>query len=251
VSFAGNCLLGNGTSASGIVVVDTTQTPPVAYAMGLNPGKTDGFMFVGPQSSAAGSSGLTFNLLQAYTNAVQAGTSLKLNISGSCVGTWVQNTATPVAATFEGVVGYSATTNSTRTLSNCTPAVVQDTTVEYFNSSYAPLGETDTSPAMYGKFNPVPTIPTSATVGSSGALSTMQLWTDATKTTPAGSIAVSYSLLPDTTTTAIARLTFVNYNTSSQVTATVTKNYRLSTSGALQFVGMTVAYANGLTLYYQ
>ena len=251
VGFSGTCLLGSGTTASGIAVVDTTQSPPVVYAMGLNPGKTDGFMFAGSQSNPTGSSGLTFNLQQAFVGAIQSGQSLKLNVSGTCLGTYVTNTTTPTPATFESIVGYSTTTTATRTLSNCTPAVSQDTELVYYNAAYMPTGDVDSGLSLYGKYTPVPTIPTSASVGASGTLSTVQFWTDASKATAAGSVTVSYSLLPDTTTTAIARLTMAFYNPVSVLQYTITKNYRLDNSGALQVIGMSVAYAGGATLYYQ
>ncbi len=172
-------------------------------------------------------------------------------MSGTCLGSYVTNTTTPTPATFESIVGYSTTTTATRTLSNCTPAVSQDTELVYYNAAYMPTGDVDSGLSLYGKYTPVPTIPTSASVGASGTLSTVQFWTDASKATAAGSVTVSYSLLPDTTTTAIARLTMAFYNPVSVLQYTITKNYRLDNSGALQVIGMSVAYAGGATLYYQ
>lgn len=48
VTFAGiNCALGDGTTTTGIAILDTTVTPGRLYAVALKPDKTDGFVWSG------------------------------------------------------------------------------------------------------------------------------------------------------------------------------------------------------------
>ena len=252
ITLSGTCLM-SGTTAAGVVVVDITNTTPYIYAIGLNTAGSDGFLFSGSQSTAAGTSVSTFNLQSAYQSYIQAIPALKMNISGGCTGTYVATTTAPTADTFRGTAGHSTITSSTRNLSNCTPASTVSTTTDYFNNSYAPLGSISPgTPGIYAYFSAVPTLPTNATVGSSGTIGTELLFTDSGFTTGAGSIVVTYALTADTLSTAIVSVTGKFYNVSNVLQTTIVDRYQLSTTGALKIISTNVTYhTSGLNLIYQ
>jgi hypothetical protein len=52
VLFSGDCFLGNGTAGNGIVLLDTTASPPTLAAMALVPGNARGFFAFGTKGAA-------------------------------------------------------------------------------------------------------------------------------------------------------------------------------------------------------
>ena len=156
------------------------------------------------------SSTLSFPLQSGYKTTVANGLSKSFTISGTCSGTGSRAAApATMAATFEGVAGFSATSSLTMSFTNCTPASIAQSSTSYWDSNYVPHGFNTGASSVapnYGVYLTPPSIPTSVTVGGTGIIGTETLYTDSTKATGYGTSAVSYVIEADTSTTAIVNL---------------------------------------------
>jgi hypothetical protein len=152
------------------------------------------------------------------------------------------------AATFEGVAGFSATSTTTLSFTNCTPASTASTSTAYFDTNYDPRGF-DSVGVNYGVYLTPLVIPTSVTVGGTGILGTQTLYTNSTKTTGNGSIALSYVVEADTANTAIVNVIEKIYNAAGTLTATEQDRYRITSTGALTPTSVDIQYSNGSTTH--
>jgi hypothetical protein len=191
-----------------------------------------------------------FNLQSGYAALVSAGYSKTFTLSGTCTGTFTLTTgAASTSTTFEGSAAVSGNEAATATLIGCTPSSIASTGTRYFNSSYAPLGFNFPSGNGYGIYATVPVITTNAHVGDVAIIGTINLYTDNTKSTPAGREDVSYVITADTATTAIVNLIFKTYNSSSVLTSTEQDFYRMAANGTLTPMSFDIQYANGSTTH--
>lgn len=175
---------------------------------------------------------LSFPLESAYKTLIADGWAKGITVSGDCSGSGNRTTAPATTpATFEGVAALSAVTTITISLTNCTPTSIAETATNYTDSNYVPLGIVH--PGNYGVFLTPPTIPTSVTVGATGTIGTMSLYTDSTKSTPAGRIDQSYVVEADTANSAIVKLIGKRYDQSGTLLVTEQTSARIQTVGAL------------------
>lgn len=192
-------------------------------------------------------SSLSFPMQSGYRALVANGLSKSFTISGTCSGSGNKSSsAATTAATFEGVTGFSATSTTTISFTNCTPASTAVTSTAYFDSNYDPRGFSAVG-VNYGVYQTPLVIPITVTVGGTGTLGTENLYTDSTKATPNGSIVLSYVVEADSSTTAIVNLIAKIYNASGTLTATEQDRYRITATGALAPTSIDIQYANGST----
>jgi hypothetical protein len=185
-----------------------------------------------------------FNVLAAYQSLAASGESTNLNVSGTCAGTasFARGPAN-TAATFESVSGFSATETIVVNLSNCTPSSSSDTTTQYYDVNYMPLGFSMSDD--YGVWAAPPVIPASVHVGDSGALGTIEEFTDSSKSTTTGREQVSYVIEADTAATAIVNLIYKDYDASNVLQSTEQDRYRMSASGTLSLISVDLQFADG------
>jgi len=206
----------------------------------------------GPVASAQ-----SFPLQSAYSALIARGATKTATISGTCSGTATfTTTAATGGATFENTPGrLSATSTQTTNRTNCTPAISTQTFTEYYDTNYVPLGFiiSDASGGFYGVFITQPNIPASVKVKDSGTIGTENIYTDITKSVPAGTQVLSYMIEDDTATTAIVNLILRSFNTSGVLTATQSSRYRIAATGPLIHVSFEAVTTNGSTtkLVYQ
>ena len=164
-----------------------------------------------------------------------SGESRAFTVSDGCSGTGsITSTPATTPSTFESVTGYSSSTTITWSLTNCTPASYTNTTIEYYDSNYIPLGYDDTtSGGDYAVFQTTPTIPTLVTVGSSATIGTRILYSNSSKSSVNGKEVLSYEVHPDTAYTAIIDLITKAYDASGNLTATTQDLYRITASGSI------------------
>lgn len=188
---------------------------------------------------------LSFPLQTAYKTLVANGLTKSFTVSGTCSGSGSRTIApATTAATFEGVAGFSAVTTINISLTNCTPATTAQTSTNYCDNNYVPLGFNSVG-VNYGVFLTPPTIPASVTVGGTGVVGTLTLYTNSTKATGNGRIDQSYVIEADTSTTAIVNLIAKLYNAAGTLTATEQGRHRITATGALTPVSVDIQYANG------
>ena len=189
----------------------------------------------------------SFPLLAGYKARITAGASDNYAVSGTCAGNAAITTAAAVAATFEGVTGYSATQTATITFTNCTPASTAVTGTSYYDTSFSLLGSS-TPGIDYTKYATAPpALPTSVKVGDTAVFSTLTVYADSTKATVTGQRLLSYVIEADTTTTAIANLITKGYNASGQLLFTQQSRYRIAADGSLTVISIDVQYSTTST----
>ena len=106
-----------------------------------------------------------FPLLAGYKVLTAAGATNNYTVTGSCSGTATIADSAAVAAAFEGINGYSTTSNATINVPNCTPASNSSTSTSYYDTNYTPLGSS-TPGSEYAKVVAAPpSLPASVKVG--------------------------------------------------------------------------------------
>jgi hypothetical protein len=192
---------------------------------------------------------LSYPMQSGYRALVASGLTKSFTISGTCSGSGNKSSSPATTpATFEGTAGFSATSTLTLTYSNCTPATTAVTATAYFDTNYDPLGVNSVG-VNYGVYLTPLVIPTSVTVGGTGTLGTLTLYTSSTKATPNGRIDLSYVVEADTSTTAIVNLIAKSYNAAGTLIATEQDRYRITSTGALTPTSIDIQAANGSTTH--
>ena len=192
---------------------------------------------------------LSFPLQSAENTFVANGVTKTFTVAGTCSGTGSMSVA-PAAtgATFEGAAALSMVQTITISYTNCTPASIASTATSYFNSSYVQLG-LNIPGSVYGVFLVPPIIPTSVTVGGTGIVGTLTLYTDSTKAIGSGRLDLSYVIEPDTSTTAIVNKIIKTYNAAGTLTQTAQGRARIAMVGATTPISLDTQAANGSTTH--
>ena len=188
-------------------------------------------------------SSLSFPVRSAYAARVAAGSNDNFTLSGTCAGTATIVLSRPVAASFEGVPGYSQESSTTINTSNCTPASSGASATNYYDANYMPTGAV-ISNVQYARFAAPPVqVPATARVGDSGDIVTFTLYSNATKSTVTGRRVLSYSVGADTAATSLLTLTTRSYDEQNRLLATERSVYRLAGDGALALLSIDVQYS--------
>lgn len=199
---------------------------------------TTGVAGCGGGGSSTPASVSSFPLQVGYKALVVAGQSNNFTVTGTCPGTATFTAGAALPATFEGVAGFSATGVLNVNLTNCTAASISNTATSYYDSNYAPIGSVS-PPVSYAKFlTAPPTLPASVKVGDVGALSTLTVYTDGTKTTVAGQVVLSYVIESDTSASAIVNVISKGYNAANVLLITQQTRYRIDAAGTLTIVSI-------------
>ena len=191
----------------------------------------------GGGSSGPVTSTETFQVRTALTNyltntATYTGTISGTYSSNPVTGTMVVTQGSLGAGTFEGQSALSkATTATGNIIVNGTNVPSAVTTTMFFNSNYVPLGESGGTD--YEVVTGAVTIPTTARVGDTGNLYSVNRYSSSSKTLLRGTTQVSYVLEPDTATTAIFKMIQVEKNTSNTTTSTSTISFQITPSGGI------------------
>ncbi|MGA7178318.1 MAG: hypothetical protein WBX11_01840 [Thiobacillaceae bacterium] len=170
-------------------------------------------------------------------------------VSGTTYNVSGTGTITVLAASSSSFEGQAAllndeTVSGTLTV-NGASAPFSTTTQVYSTPGYAPFGLVVLSPpnqpsaAEYCVMQGTPIIPTTVKVGDSGAIGTYNCWSDSFKTTPIGTGQLSYVVEADTAHTAIVNLTEKDYDSTSTLTLTDQRRWRIDTNGNLTWVSET------------
>ena len=135
---------------------------------------------------------------------------------------------------------FMATSTVTLNWSNCTPATTTISEIDYFDSSsLLPLGFNSSS--SFGVFLNPPAYPTTVTVGETGTIGTMNLYTDATESVPLGFSDWSYSVAAGPSTEMVlVTITAQTYNASNALTQTVSTVGQLTSTGTISIISETI-----------
>lgn len=155
-------------------------------------------------------------------------------------GTLSESTTT---TTFESATAFQKTSFLNATLSGAGQTIpIKSTSSSYFDSSFRPLGQTDTG--QYCVTTSTTPIPATAKIGDSGSWFVYTCYTDSSKTLRLGTITVTYALEPETATTGILKINQL-FSFGGGFTATAT--LRLTTAGQLTRLSET-ALISGLSI---
>jgi hypothetical protein len=205
----------------------------------------------GGASAPAGpvTSNPSFPLQSGEIASVVRGSSTNFTVSGTCNGTSGFVSSSPVPATFEGVSGVSVATTRTFNFTDCRPATFTDSSTDYYDSNYVPLG-TIFADGSYSVFLTPPTLPVSVKVGDTGTLGMQNNYTDSTKKNLTGQDVISYVVGPDTANTAIINIIWKSYNPSAVLISTEQDRSRIAANGKLTPVSSDIQSANGSTTHF-
>lgn len=190
-----------------------------------------------------------FPLQTAFKAFISKGSSTKYTISGSCTGATTLSSSVPTGgATFENAPALSSTNTNIGTFTNCTPSSFSSSSILYYDSNYEPLGGSSSKEYAVFRTPPKP-LPTSVKLGDTAEYGIQNLFTDSSKTTPAGRSELSYLIELDGTSTnsAIANLISKNYNADNQLLQTEQARYKLTTDGTFTPVSRDVQFATTST----
>lgn len=152
---------------------------------------------------------------------------------------------TPAAdATFAGAVRK----RSTQTVSLSTPGIAtQTTTMQMFYTTGPSRLVGTTQTGGYIEYVSQGNLPTAGSVGQSGPFANGTSYTSSAKTTQVGTVAITWSIEPDTATTAFACLTSV---TTGSVQATEKDCFKINAGGTILGARITLT-ASGINLTLQ
>lgn len=202
----------------------------------------------------------TFDVSTAYRARTQAGATENYNYvatngSVTCNGTSTFVFSPTASSTFEGAAALS----STQTVTSATPTagceIGSGTGTNYYNASFIPIG-VSVNPGLtseqYGVLVSAGTLPTAVTVGQTGAISALDIYSSSAKTTKIGSRVITYVIEADTASTAIVNITTKSYNNSAtpQLLSTEQKRYKMAAGGTtLTLVSDDVQFATTSTIH--
>lgn len=202
----------------------------------------------GTESVGAAATPGTFNVASGYRVLIGTGWSKTFNISGSCSGTMsVTVGGASTATSFEGAAAMSSTVVVAALFNNCSSSVpVMET--RYFGTDYVPKGYV-VQGGNYGVHAGDPVLPSAARVGDMGAVGTINVYTDSTKSVSAGRKDVAYAMEADTSTTAVLNLMTRSYDPAETLQFTQQDRYRVAADGTLTPLSLDIQYANGSSLH--
>jgi len=147
------------------------------------------------------------------------------NVTGS--GTVSESTG---SGTFEGVAALQKNTTLTGSITvNGVTAPVADVGITYFSSNYQPLGGSSTDGyCVTTSTNPVPA---TAKAGDTGFWYAETCYSGISKQTVVGTASISYSVEPDTATTALVKI--IGNVTVNGASLPVVTTLRVSNTGAI------------------
>ncbi|MDD2881264.1 MAG: hypothetical protein PHQ58_12580 [Rhodoferax sp.] len=207
-----------------------------------------------PASNAPVTSTDTFQVKAAYVNYFNDTRSYPFTVSGTASGFSVTGSGTVTQSPVtNGLFEGAAVLQKTSTVSGSVVAngvtislAASDTT--FVDSNYVAKGW---SGEEYVVVTSVAVVPDTAKVNDSGPWHTSNRYADSSKSTLLGSSDVSFSLAPDTATTALLKIIQVDKDTVGNTTMTMTAVFRMTPAGGLTRLSETaVDGSSTLTLTY-
>ncbi len=194
----------------------------------------------GGGSSTPAATTADYALSRAYTNYVNEGQSINFSVSGNCSGTGTLTIGIPALTAFLAASAYGSTETLTLNTNAC--SLTSNTRTLYYNSTPAQIGFSIQN-GEFGVAQAPIALPGQVAVGDSGTLGTFNVWTDSTQTVSAGTLVFTYSVMADTSTSAIVQVTKDSYNTSMVLTQSQIEDYRITSSGTLTLVSINYQVA--------
>jgi hypothetical protein len=111
--------------------------------------------------------------------------------------------------------------------------------LDYVDTNYVPLGA-QLPTTVYSVVSGPVTIPDKVDFNTSGLLFTYTNYSDSSNVLPLGSTAMTYSVLPDTATTALLKLIATQKNLADVTLSTSTTTFRMTLDGALTRLSDTI-----------
>jgi len=189
----------------------------------------------GGSDSALVTSTETFQLKTAWTNYVTDTSSTPFTMSGIISGVPVSGSATATeggltVSTFEGVsCNKKVAVINGSLMGNSQIIPLNSTQTYYYDMNYNMLGSSSSD--EYTVVIGTMALPQTAKVNDSGILYTETIYPTSDKLFSTGTYTVSYSLEPDTATTALLKLTITERNASGTVVSTEVETLRLTPTG--------------------
>jgi hypothetical protein len=118
--------------------------------------------------------------------------------------------------------------------SNCSPAIVSDTSTDYLDANFALLGSAN--PSGHGVFTIPVSVPESVKIGDKGSLGRKINWVGPTRGLFNGSDQLSFAVESDSSNTAIVKLITDSYDSNDIHISTEVDAYRIDTAGSMSHI---------------
>jgi hypothetical protein len=187
----------------------------------------------------------SFALQSAYKAFIAVGHTNNFDVSGTCSGSALISSTSPLAAVFEGGYAFSVNTIATINFFGCSPMSTTVTSSTYYDSNYNLLGGL-VEGVNFSKFVMVPSpLPISVRIGDSANYGVESIYADNTKQIIAGQRSWRYVIETDglSASTAIVNLIAKEYNASNQLLYTQQSRYRITANGTLSIASIDVQYS--------
>lgn len=244
VGFTGASCTATSTTLSGVAAYNSSSG--VLVILALNSSKSDGLVYSATKQTSVAA---TYPLRSGYQAFLTQPVTNYYTISGTCTGSASETRTAAVAATFEGITGYSTTTSLTGSYTGCTPASFAGTSVSYYDGNYKPTGGLASgSGTEYSVVTSAIDMPVSVAVGDTAQFGTVDVYSSSNKLTKTGTRVLSYVVEPGTGSgNAVINLIAKSYNTSNQLLFTQQSRYRITTTGELTAVSVDIQYSTTST----
>ena len=190
---------------------------------------------------------------------VQANHSATLHATDSAGNSWTlqdSSTANAGTTTFEGMANAHSTTDTIALDKNGAPFASNTSSSYFLVNPYVPLGQVSSSGTPYGVVTSSFPLPTTVTVGGSGAFDNLTYYHDSTQAVMDADETGTYSVAANNSTTLLVCFNTVISSVTAQGTAdglaagTEMDCYTVDASGNAVLFSITVT-ASGVTLKFQ
>ena len=132
---------------------------------------------------------------------------------------------------------------------NCTPSSIADSSTNYYDSNYLPLGDVDASSGEMGVWQMPPNLPTTVHVNDVFVVGTKNYFTNTSGATSDGRMDITVVVEADSSNTAILNQIVKQYNAAGQLTSTTQGRTRIDAAGTLTRVSIDVQFATTSTTH--
>ncbi len=190
---------------------------------------------------------------------VQASHSTTLHATDSSGNSWTLQLSTAANAgttTFNGIANAYSTVDTVTLDKNGTLVATNTSTSYFLLNPYVPLGKVSSSGTPYGVVTSSFPLPTTVTVGNSGAFDNLTYYHDTTQAVVDADEMATYSVEANNSTTLLTCFNTVISSVTAQGTAdglaagTETDCYTVNAAGTAALFSITVT-ASGITLKFQ
>ncbi|MEP7157272.1 MAG: hypothetical protein ABI905_15935 [Betaproteobacteria bacterium] len=175
----------------------------------------------------------SFPLQVAYKLLLADGRNEILLASNACSGQATIRYQTSVPDLYEGIMGFSTTQTITFNATQCSVLALPLDKTFHVDARYAPIGESFAARDYGVLTGAIVDLPSTIRLSDTMTYATLRMYTDSTRSVPAGSRLLSYAAEMDTISTLLLALTARDFDNAGALKRTRTDRFRLRGNGTM------------------